>query len=74
MRTFPRPDEPTLTVAREPVTATCPNCGGEDIAAYPVVSDGGWWNVVKCQTCLTSLERKRGSLYGSYLPHIVHGG
>ncbi len=68
MRSFPRPEEPTLSVVREPVSGTCNACGGVDIAAYPVVSEGGWWNVVKCQTCLTSLERTRGPLYGSYQP------
>ena len=70
MRSFSRPNELTLTVTREPVPGTCPECGGA-LAAYPVVSEGGWWNVVKCQTCLTSVERIRGPLYGklSALPH-----
>jgi len=68
MWSFPRPEEPTLSVTREPVDGTCPNCGGHDIAAYPVVSEGGWWDVVKCQTCLTSLRRTRGPRLGSYRP------
>jgi hypothetical protein len=29
-----------------------------------VLSEGGWWNVVKCQDCLCSVERERGPLLG----------
>ncbi len=68
MWSFPRPKEKTLSVEREPVAGTCEECGADDLAAYPVVSEGGWWEVVKCQTCLASVERKRGPMLGSYEP------
>jgi hypothetical protein len=59
MNGFPRPTEEQLYEERKKVTGTCPECGGQDIAAYRVLSDAGWWDVVKCQRCLYSLERKR---------------
>jgi vanillate/4-hydroxybenzoate decarboxylase subunit D len=68
MWSFPRPEEPTLSVDRTPVDGACPACGAERLAAYPVMSEGGWWNVVKCQSCLTSVERVRGPRLGSYQP------
>jgi hypothetical protein len=68
MWSFPRPEELTLSVTREPVEGVCPRCGASDLAAYPVMSEGGWWRVTKCQQCLTSVERVRGPLLGSYTP------
>jgi hypothetical protein len=35
----------------------CPECGSNNVKEYPVLSDGGWFTVVKCQDCLYSLER-----------------
>jgi hypothetical protein len=29
-----------------------------------VLSEGGWWDVVKCQRCLCSVERNPGPLLG----------
>lgn len=68
MHTFPRPKELHLTVPREPVDAECPECGGRDIAAYRVLSEGGWWRAVKCQDCLASLSREPDDPYGSIVP------
>ena len=46
------------TVVREPAEGSCPSCGADDLARYPVLSTGGWFEVVKCQRCLTSVERR----------------
>jgi hypothetical protein len=43
---------------REVVSGSCPECGDEALARYPVVGEHGWEIVVKCQTCLFSVERK----------------
>jgi vanillate/4-hydroxybenzoate decarboxylase subunit D len=40
------------------VTGTCPACGAEELCRYPVLASGGWFMVVKCQVCLTSLSRE----------------
>jgi vanillate/4-hydroxybenzoate decarboxylase subunit D len=68
MHAFPRPDQPYLSVERTPVQGRCPECGGGNLAEYPVLSEGGWWNVRKCQDCLASLQRERGPLFGVYVP------
>jgi hypothetical protein len=59
MDSFPRPTEERLYEKKEKVNRVCPECGSHDVAAYRVLSDAGWWEVVKCQNCLYSLERKR---------------
>lgn len=46
------------------MVGVCPRCGGSTIASYPVISEGGWWRVTKCQSCLFSLERDRMPLLG----------
>jgi transposase-like protein len=61
---FARPEEPYLSVEKEPIDGTCPECGSEDLRRYPVLTEGGWWYVVKCQECLFSLERERGGRMG----------
>lgn len=68
MHFFPRPDQERLYVTRTPVGGTCPECLAEDLAEYPVFGEGGWWQVVKCQSCLASLRRTRGPLLGSFTP------
>jgi hypothetical protein len=69
VHTFPRPHSTRLYVDREPVEdARCPECKGRTISAYRVLSEGGWWNVIKCQDCLASLERSPASPLGSFVP------
>ena len=53
MHTFPRPEQTHLTVEREPVEGACPECGAAALAAYRVLSEGGWWDVRKCQAACT---------------------
>jgi len=54
---FPRPQEKFLYVSRENVAgATCPRCGGGEVARYPVLTVGGWRLVVRCQSCLADLK------------------
>ncbi len=69
MNSIPRPKEETLYVKKEKVARVCPECGSHDVAAYRVLSDGGWWEVVKCQQCLYSLERTRAE--NQYAPCIL---
>jgi hypothetical protein len=33
-----------------------------------VLSEGGWWDVRKCQGCLHSLSRRPAPPFGSYTP------
>jgi hypothetical protein len=68
MHAFPRPTEPTLDAVRTPVEGACPECGATDLARYRVLSEGGWWNVVKCQACLASVTREPGPPYGPLTP------
>jgi NMD protein affecting ribosome stability and mRNA decay len=46
-------------VTRAPVDGRCPHCDAEALAEYPVLATGGWFVVVKCQQCLTSVSRNR---------------
>jgi len=43
---------------REPVDGRCTACGSEALRRYPVLSEGGWFMVVKCQECLHSDSRE----------------
>jgi hypothetical protein len=63
--TFARPEEPYLYVEKVAVEGSCPECGGESLKRYPVLSEGGWWEVVKCQDCLFSVEREPWARLGS---------
>ncbi len=54
-----------VALERTPVEGSCPRCGADALAAYPVCSEGGWFDVVKCQECLHSVSRERGPLLGS---------
>lgn len=65
MRPFLRPLQEFLVVERVTVEGTCPECESSDLKQYPVVSEGGWWMVTKCQNCLHSVERERWSRMGS---------
>jgi transcription elongation factor Elf1 len=53
-----------LFLEREPVEGRCPRCGVEQLRSYPVYSEGGWFDVVKCQNCLLSVSRERGPRLG----------
>ena len=55
---------PPLSLEREPVEGACPQCDSANLARYPVYSEGGWFDAVKCQDCLTSISRERGPLLG----------
>lgn len=61
---FPRPAEEFVFVVREPVDGICEECGADGLYRYPVVSEGGWWVVVKCQECLGSVERTKWNRLG----------
>ena len=58
MSSYPRPTELTLAVAKEHVGGTCPECGEVELKGYPVLSEEGWVQVVKCQACLHSVSRE----------------
>jgi len=68
MHTFPRPAELHLSVERRPVAGACPECGADGLAEYRVLSDGGWFDVCKCQVCLASVSREPAPPFGSYVP------
>jgi vanillate/4-hydroxybenzoate decarboxylase subunit D len=65
MRPFVRPTEPFLAVPRTRVDGACPECGRGELARYPVLSEGGWWEVTKCQECLARVEATRANRLGS---------
>lgn len=46
------------TVERENAEGKCPACGSTELQNYPVLSEGGWFLVTKCQSCLNSIDRK----------------
>jgi vanillate/4-hydroxybenzoate decarboxylase subunit D len=50
---------------RDPVEGDCTRCGASALMAYPVYSEGGWFDVVKCQECFHSLSRTRGPRLGA---------
>ena len=62
---MPAGSEGELTVDREPVAGACPACGRDDLRRYPVLSDGGWFLVVKCQSCLHSVSRETWNRLGT---------
>jgi uncharacterized Zn finger protein len=50
-------EETHITVERVAVDGACSECGAEELRRYPVLSEGGWHEVVKCQSCLHSESR-----------------
>jgi transcription elongation factor Elf1 len=74
MHNFPRPDTPTVRVNKEPVAGNCPSCNEASLSSYRILSEGGWWDVIKCQHCLTSVERKPGPLLGTFSPFSMNRG
>ena len=61
---FARPLEVAPVQPREPVAGTCDECGTEALMRYPVLSEGGWFMAVKCQTCLHSQSREKWTRLG----------
>jgi len=61
---FQRPREFYPVQAKERVAGTCTACGATELARYPVLSEGGWFMVVKCQACLHSHSRKKWNRLG----------
>ena len=57
-------DQPGMVVPREQVPGDCAECGAGALMRYPVLSEGGWFNVVKCQACLASAAREPWSPLG----------
>ena len=45
------------SVERVEVEGACPGCGASALQSYPVISEGGWFLVTKCQECLSSTNR-----------------
>lgn len=70
MHSFPRSNETRLYSPRETLDRECSGCGSVRAAAYRVLSEGGWWDVVKCQDCLKSLERVRAPRLGVFRPMV----
>jgi vanillate/4-hydroxybenzoate decarboxylase subunit D len=68
MHNFPRPNTLTVSSARTPVPGNCPECAAPALASYRVMSEGGWWLVVKCGHCLHSVSREPGPLLGAFVP------
>jgi hypothetical protein len=61
-KAYPRPTEPYLSVVREPVHGECAECGAQALQRYPVLAEGGWFDVVKCAECLHSASRRLGPI------------
>lgn len=60
----PRPTEPRPVLVREAVDGSCPHCSDGPLMRYPVLSEGGWFMVVKCQQCLHSVSREKWNRLG----------
>ena len=61
---FQRPSTPEVHARREAVDGNCPACGQAGLQRYRVLSEGGWWNVIKCPHCLHCASRTPGPLLG----------
>ena len=57
-------EENAPRVDRVPVEGTCPRCNAAELHEYPVLSEGGWYQVRKCRNCLHSVTRERWTLLG----------
>lgn len=68
MPAYPRSTEPTVHARREPADGACSECGQAALQRYRVLSEGGWFDVVKCGACLASVAREPGPLFGVYEP------
>ena len=71
MHNFPRPSQDRLYADREPVDQTCPACGSATaVARYRVLTEGGWWDAVKCVDGLYTIDRTRAPRLGSFSPMV----
>jgi hypothetical protein len=61
---FARPTELAPQQERETIAGECPGCGAAALKRYPVLSEGGWFLVTKCQDCLHSVNREPWALLG----------
>lgn len=61
---FMRPTTPEVHAQRDSVAGPCPACQSPSLQRYRVLSEGGWWHVVKCSQCLHSVSREPGPLLG----------
>ena len=64
MQSYARPERLRVYVDKADADGTCPECGADELKSYPVLSEGGWWDVTKCQQCLHSVSREPGPLLG----------
>jgi hypothetical protein len=55
---------PGINAVKETVEGDCPSCETASLMRYEVLSEGGWFRVVKCSACLHSVERKPWKLLG----------
>ena len=62
---------PARHVEREAVDGSCPECDAEALQRYPVLSENGWIQAVKCSGCLHSLSRAPMHRLGSI--HLLSG-
>lgn len=68
MPSYPRSTEPTVHARRAAADGACPACGEAALSAYRVIGEGGFFDVVKCASCLHSVSREPGPLFGIYEP------
>lgn len=61
---FQRPSDPNPVQKRESVEGQCDACNASALMRYPVLSEGGWYMVVKCQSCLHSRSREKWTRLG----------
>ncbi|UNK46072.1 hypothetical protein [Arthrobacter sulfonylureivorans] len=64
----PRPAQHLLETEKAESAQRCSHCPASEVRQYRVLSEGGWWNVAKCQTCLRSIARTPAPIFGSYKP------
>jgi N-methylhydantoinase B len=53
------------SVDKVTVPGDCRACGACALKSYPVLSEGGWFEVVKCQDCLATVSWVAGSTLGA---------
>lgn len=56
---FPQPQELTIDEPLERVETDCSACGADTMFRYRLADYRGWLRVVKCRTCLTTMESEK---------------